>query len=89
MRKQGNEEFSDEEFLARKRWRGKNEEKLVFLGKKLILFRKNCAILDLKTFHFFPTLVTDFSGEDHQYVSSNYLLYFAMELFSHHFHMKI
>ena len=32
VRKQGNEEFSDEEFLVRKKG-GKNEEKLAFLGK--------------------------------------------------------
>ena len=33
LRKRGNEDFCDEEFLAKKRWGGKNEEKLAFLGK--------------------------------------------------------
>ena len=62
--------------------RGKIGKKLAFLRKKLCNFR-------FKTFIFcIFTLVAKFLGDDHQYVS-NYLLYFAMELFLHHFHKKI
>ena len=53
VRKRGNEEFSHEEFLVRKWWRGKNEEKLVFLGKKLIFFRKKLCNFRFKNLSFF------------------------------------